>query len=199
MGNFLNRRNEMFYTPIKTVFRQLVRPLVSEYWSNESGVTSSFSDGVATVSTTTLGNGIRLRNANVKLISGDVYLIYTDVKTNETLGTVFMSTGSSNGVFVYESVPGTGAWRPLYAIKRATGSTNTAQCYLYATGSTYENLQFRKSCIYNLTKMLGSDIAENMLAMDVDDALVLFNQIVPGIYRDYSEEANTTILYLPNC
>lgn len=164
------------------VWNQLLQPLNSNDWRAESGVTATYTDGVATVSSTTANNGIyHLSYLNVQLHK---YLITFDANGASGL-TIALSVSGAQGMAV--SGNGTGTWARYSAVVNCTGGAGSRRTYLLARGSTYENVMFRNVMLFDLTLMFGPAIADYIYAQEqaTAGAGVALAKAWAGITADY--------------
>ena len=164
------------------VWNQMLQPLNSNDWRAESGVTATYTDGVATVSSTTANNGIyHLSYLNVQLHK---YLITFDANGASGL-TIALSVSGAQGMAV--SGNGTGSWTRYSAVVNCTGGAGSRRLYLLARGSTYENVMFRNVMLIDLTLMFGPTIADYIYAQEhaFAGAGVALAKALAGITADY--------------
>ena len=167
-------------------WNQLARPLTSTYWETESGVTVSFSDGVATISSTTSGNGIRISSRPWTPIVGHVMLLSFEAKGAQGANPKFTLSGQGSSFAVAGTLSTANTWTRFSGIRTETSTSGIL--YLYDAG-TCTNLSFRNAVFIDLTKMLGSTIADYIKTLETATAgagVAWFRKYFPDDYYAYN-------------
>ena len=147
----------------------------------EGGVTMTYADGVATISSTTARNGIY---APLSYRKGNKYLFTCDLKATSAYSVVI---GATSAAYVGKTVPGDNQWHTIVGIGNSLASYN-ANAYIFAT-TTYENLQVRNYNIFDLTAMFGSAIADYIYSLEQATAgagVAYFRKLFPKPYYAYN-------------
>ena len=124
-------------------------------WLAESGATLSISNNIATISSTTVRNGIRQNFSNPFTV-GHKYLIKAEFNVPTEYRCV-IGTSASQGVQIEKLISTTNTWTEVIGIGTCTAST--AIFYCFVSGTTYENVKIRNVMCFDLTQM-GLDITE---------------------------------------
>ena len=146
----------------------------------ESGVTMTYADGVATISSTTARNGIY---APLSYRKGDKYLFKCDLKATSAYSVIL---GATSAAFVNKTVAGDNQWHTIVGIGNSSASFN-ANAYIFAT-TTYENLQVRNYNIIDLTALFNPTIADYIYSLEQSTAgagVAWFRNYFPEDYYPY--------------
>lgn len=141
-------------------WNQLLQTL--DTFSAESGVTKTYSDGVATITSTIARNGIY---APLNYQTGHKYLFVCDLKATSAYSVVL---GATSAAYVNKTVTGDNQWHTITGISNSSTSGDK-NAYIYAT-ITYENLQAKNYNIIDLTTMLGTSIADKAYTLEQSTA-----------------------------
>ena len=165
-------------------WNQLQKELNATNWESESGVTSSFSDGVATVSSTSAYNGIIGRGKT--LVNGHKYLISADLKSSENINVAY-GFQSESGVIAVANP--TSTWGKYASIKSAVRDYNANGLACVYAQTAYTNLQVRNCICFDLTQMFSTAVADRLYAMEQANAgsgVALFRSWFPKDYYEYN-------------
>ena len=138
-------------------WNQLVQALSSS-WTSESGVTATYSNGVATIASTVATNGIKIAAPSV--IVGHKYLLTFAAMSSNSYDIRFGYT-SASGIQINGQT--SSSWQTFAAVKACVATH--AQVYIYGT-TTYSGLQVRNAMIFDLTQMFGSTIADYVYGLE---------------------------------
>ena len=119
----------------------------SSGWTAESGVTLSVSSNVATIVSTTAGNGI---NRSISILSGRKYLISFTAKSSDSLT---IKIGGSYDTGTQKSQSLTSSFVTYSAVVTASGNGNSFYIFATATG-TFDIKQVQ---LIDLTQWFGSN------------------------------------------
>lgn len=122
-------------------------------WIKEAGVTASFDNGVATVSTTVAVNGILFRTTDTDIVNGNIYYLMFDyyVTDNELLSYNIYSGILSTTVSPTEY----NKWVHHTDLKKASDSASEGPIYLLCRGANGTEKKFRKPFTVNMTQWFG--------------------------------------------
>lgn len=154
------------------VWNQLGKGFVAGNWSNEGGVTSSFSDGVASITSNNANYGIYF-----VFSYQNTHKYYVALSGRSASAITVRCGASSKGVYTDLSVPAGNTWARASKISTCTSSGNVA-FYIYAQ-SANASFDVKDLVVVDLTQMFGSTIANSMTAADFE-ALYSLN------YYDYN-------------
>ena len=165
-------------------WNQLAIKPSSTDWATETGATATYDDGVATVSSTTAGNGIYQREY-VPSVKGHKYLAGLSVKgaSGQTVALSVASTGIAKNFF-----PTTDNWERFDSVL-SNETTNTTRLYAFVRDTTYENVQFKNIQVIDLTAMFGSAIADYIYSLEQATAgagVAYFRKLFPKPYYAYN-------------
>ena len=172
-------------------WNQMLREMTSTYWEGESGVTVTFNGGVATVSSTTAGNGLKIKNSyRPTVTSGHVYIVWINVKVPTAGMVLTIGPGSTTGLNIQTTIDVADTWYTLGYVKAAT-STSTANIYLYPSSAsgTYSGLQVRNYQIFDITDMFGAEVAAEVLAGGYTEARRWLYNLFPNVNEFYAYNA----------
>ena len=142
-------------------WNQFSKELNSTNWTAESGVTASYTDGVATISSTTANNGIKC-NTGVAPVAGHKYYLAFAAKSDSPV-TLKFGYASASGVQGLANT--TSSFARYENIKNCTTATLYGQIFLLAT-TTYSNVQVKDAILIDLTVMFGSTIADYVYTLE---------------------------------
>lgn len=166
----------------KVAWNQLLKPLASNGgWSIEGGVTATFSDGVASISSTIARNGII--NA-INWRANHKYLLAFDAKASSDTGVLY-GTASGSVTYIQASVSGDNQWHTFSSIKSAVADCTVT--YIYGLSANY-NIQVRNAVVIDLTQMLGSTTADYIYSLEQATAgagVAFFTKYFGNGYRAY--------------
>lgn len=180
-GNAVRELDEIHGGTI--AWNQLVEELSSAKWASENGVTATYDNGVATISSTVANNGIYMRNLFSAL--AHKYLMTIDIKTESTLNVRLVV--SSTQVSVIKDIVA-GNWTRIAVAVSNENVVNT-RLNLYGFGQTYSNLMVKNIQIFDLTQMFGSAVADAIYAMEQSSAgsgVAYFRSLFPNSYYAYN-------------
>ena len=135
-------------------WNQLGKPLSANGWTTESGVTATYSDGVATITNTaSANNGIYF---TTKMTEHHKYLI--SCRLNATEANTYLIGKGGTGVYASKTLPANSGFVEVASINDCLvgGLQNN---YIYGSGA-YSNLQAKHFMLTDLTLALGSTIAD---------------------------------------
>ena len=145
------------------VNNQKAKEFNSTNYSSESGVTASYSDGIATITSTVSSNGIV---ASTSISKDHVY--YVGMKCMGDVGVnASISTGVS-GLSVGNVIVQANVWEGASGIKKAVSDGTTV--YIFGRDTTYENLKVKDFQITDLTQDFGKSIADYVYSLETATA-----------------------------
>lgn len=152
-------------------WNQLAKELNSTNWVNENGTTASFTEGVATFTSTINNNGI-VTQYSLSTFANHKYFLCMDVKSSTAYtGLSFGIPGSGQPMIRRtDSIGGDTAWHTIEGIRECTSSDNLKRTYVFRTNGTVENLSVRNVMCLDLTLMLGSTIADYVYNLETATA-----------------------------
>lgn len=169
-------------------WNQLAEELNSTNWKNETGTSSSFDNGVVTFSNASANYGI-YQNDYVPMQSGHIYYISYDGKgtQGERLHFTISNINTSGKDVVFSN---TDVWENAYKIFSATKTNETGQARVYFTSyfANQNSLSVRNVCIFDLTQMFGSTIADYINSLETANAgagVAWFKKLFPRDYYAY--------------
>lgn len=167
-------------------WNQLVKLLANENWSAESGVTATYEEGIATVTSTTNGNGLMHRTA-INVLAHK-YLVTMSVYGTSGVTAAISGIPNSSQICIDHVITKANTWETATAIvnSRLTGRMSL---YLLGRGGTYENLKFKNVQIYDLTAMFGPTIADYIYNLEQTTAgagVAWFRKLFPKDYYPYN-------------
>lgn len=160
-------------------WNQLLQTL--DTFSAESGVTKTYSDGVATITSTIARNGIY---TPLNYQTGHKYFFTCDLKAETAYSVVL---GATSAAFVNKTITGDNQWHTIAGISNSSTSGNK-NAYVCAT-ATYENLQVKNYNVIDLTAMFGSTIADYIYSLEQATAgagVAWFRKLFPKPYYAYN-------------
>ena len=164
-------------------WNQLLKPLASNGgWSIEGGVTATFSDGVASISSTIARNGII--NA-INWRANHKYLLAFDAKASSDMGVLY-GTSSGSVTYIQASVSGDNQWHTFSSIKSAVADYTVT--YIYGLSANY-NIQVKNAVVIDLTALFGSTIADYIYSLETANAgagVAWFKKLFPKPYYAYN-------------
>ena len=146
------------------VWNQLVKAISSENWAAESGVTATFTDGIATISSTTVGNGIYTKNT-IPTYGGHKYAVMITAKG--TSGQTLAVTMPSTGIVKYLSIESSD-WK-TYSLVLSTAQDANTRMYVFIRDVAYENLQIKNVVLTDLIVMFNSSIADYLRTLETTE------------------------------
>lgn len=171
------------------VWNQAARPFEATYWQGESNVTVTCSDGVATISSGTAGNGARTQNGyGVKAIKDHKYFGTIDAKCSATLTNFIFGSTSGSGVYFTKANFTSESYVTISGIKNCIATTNN-HFFVYGTGVTYTDLMVKNFMCIDLTQLFGSTIADYIYALEQNTAgagVAFFKRLFPKSYYPYN-------------
>ena len=162
------------------VWNQLGKAFVSGNWQAESGVTATYSDGVATVTSTTASNGII---SSFSWLKDHVYFVaYGCMGSAGTIAAI----SNTSSITINHTIASANTWESAGSVLKANAVKGIL--YLFGRGSTYENLKFKNLTVFDLTQMFGSTIADYIYSLEQATAgagVAWFKQFFSEDYYPY--------------
>lgn len=148
-------------------WNQLAKELNSANWINENGTTVSFTEGVATFTSTINNNGIVIQY-NLSTFANHKYFLCADVKSSTAYTGLSLGIPGSGQPMIRhtDSIGGDNAWHTIEGIRECTSSDNLKRIYVFRTNGTVENLSVRSVMCLDLTAMFGSTIADYVYSLE---------------------------------
>jgi len=146
------------------VWNQYVLRLTSENWQNESGVTATYTDNVATISSTTANNGIR-RSAGIVQKQNHIYLGTFACMGTSGYTVTFVLPATSSVFRFNHTISATNTWETTARVVKATTDASLNYMYLFCN-TTYTDLSLKDVMLFDLTTMFGSTIADYIFSLE---------------------------------
>ena len=148
-------------------WNQLAKELNSTNWVNENGTTASFTEGVATFTSTINNNGI-VTQYGLSTFANHKYFLCMDVKSSTAYtGLSLGIPGSGQPMIRFtDSIGGDTAWHTIEGIRECTSSDKLKRIYIFRTNGTVEDLRVKKVMCLDLTAMFGSTIADYVYGLE---------------------------------
>lgn len=168
------------------VNHQYVKALSSADWQSEGGVTVSYSaDNEATVSSTTISNGIHTRYSGAAVVN-HIYYLAAYLYSANTYNNICFGRASRTSVFANNWSTVANTWKLNTSLRRAT-SAATSPIYFYCTNTGgYQDVKVKDPMIIDLTEMLGSTVAEYIFTNEHPSDIL--RKIGLNQYRPYTAE-----------
>ena len=184
-------REEDTIVGVSLPWNQYIKELEQGKWSKDAGVTATFSDGVATISSTTAGNGIAM-GVTIPTYLNHKYFICADVKSSNEYSDLRAVVSGSSQVRIQSmsTVGNTNTWVSYKKIINETAPANAKYFYIYAGSGVgaYSDVNVRNVMVIDLTLLFGSTIADYIYTLETTTTgagVSYFKKLFPKPYYPY--------------